>query len=278
MTDEEAVLADVRKLIVAGHLQPTDAQIWHIVEALLNKFNPEILRQPTCVEVDELVEALGYRIRYERLSKTDKIMGATCFTDTVLVVLDNETLERKEIFVERHTVVLNSLLTEPRYKGRYAFTVAHEIAHIVFDNEDIRRLKALSRKKVIDRCAEEISCTAAAFMRKHGDEEQRADRAEQDYIERLCDKVASAILMPDKTVNMLVQGEIAAFCPTRGCNVLHVQGNEKDVRFVLGLVAKIAEVYGASREAAGYKLSNTRLVRGAREILEVNNVIKKQLA
>jgi Zn-dependent peptidase ImmA (M78 family) len=278
VTDEEELFADVSKLIIAGKMHPTDAQIWHIVESVLNRFDSEILRSPRCVEVDDLVEVLGYRIRYLRLSKNDKIMGATCFTEVVLNVFDNETLEAKEVLVSAHTIVLNSLLTESRYKGRYAFTVAHEIAHIIFDNEEIRKLKDLSRTGAIARHADEECCSTATFIRKHKEEERKDVQAEHDYIERLCDKVASVILMPDVTVKMLIDSEIHEQYPNNLCGVLHVKPDAQGVSFVLGLVAKIVEVYGASREAAGYKLSNTRLVRGAREILEVNHVIKKQLA
>jgi Zn-dependent peptidase ImmA (M78 family) len=276
--DERVVREDVKNLIIGGEMEPSDAQIVRVVESLLRWYKPELLKEPACVEVDELAEFLGFKLRYELLSLDAEIMGVTCFTDTVLEVYDNETRKKKVVLIGAKTVVLNTLLTKPRYRGRYAFTVAHEIAHIIFDNADIRELKEASKKRYVDGVID-CDCSAEpAFYREHTEDDEREAKAESRETERLCDRAASAILMPDATVKMVIRQSVGKHYPDNGCGVVHIRADEKGRRFVLGLVEKISQVFDVSREAAGYKLAGTRLVRGARDILETSGVIKKRAA
>ena len=71
-------IAEVERLIAdSGELHVNIFQTRRIVNELLREFDPEVLVTPKKVEVDELVDFFGFRLRYERLSKGIEILGVT---------------------------------------------------------------------------------------------------------------------------------------------------------------------------------------------------------
>jgi len=262
-------IAEVERLIADnGELHVSIHQTRRIVNELLSEFDPEVLAKPKKVEVDELVDFLGFRLRYERLSKGIEILGVTCFEPMNIPVYNPETGKVEACWITEKTVVINVLLLEERYKGRYAYTVAHEIGHIIFDNAIMRERKHDIRGRALEEFAEELCFTVDEFLERNAKKEAELAKAERQRIERLCDNFAACLLIPDGTVDMLIRAEIKKYKPSNSSACLYVNPVEEDKQFVHSLVSKIVETYGASREAAGYKLRDTRIIRGISEILD----------
>ncbi|GHV00018.1 hypothetical protein FACS1894211_06490 [Clostridia bacterium] len=264
-----SVFEELHKFIEGGELHVSIHTIRKAVRRLLNEFDTTILTQPKRVEVEELVEQLGFHLRYESLSRGIEILGVTCFGTMNIPVVSSDTGSKEPRLISANTVVINSLLLDEKYKGRYAYTVAHEIGHIVFDNLKMREAKQASRQEMLEQLADGDGLSVSAFLAKHKKEDDERLRQEEKRVERVCDNFAACLLLPDETVEMLIREEICKYRPANASNCLYIHGGEDDVKFVKGLIDKISELYGASRETTVYKVRDTRLIRGAGDILEV---------
>ena len=106
---------------------------------ILNKYCPECLNKPTEVPLEKLAEALGIDIEYQYLTKKgEKVLGKLICTDGLTPYYDMELGEYRLLNVSANTIIIEARLADnEENRGRYRFTLAHEIAHWLIHRENI---------------------------------------------------------------------------------------------------------------------------------------------
>lgn len=137
---------------------------------VLEEYCPECLRNITAIPIEQLIEAMGLDIDYQYLTKNgDKVLGKLICSDGVTPYYDMELQKYMFLQVSAKTILVEVRLSEHDNKGRYRFTLAHELAHWILHKELI-----LSDN------------TEAAFI----------DGVHNTRMEKQADYFASALLMP----------------------------------------------------------------------------------
>ena len=136
---------------------------------VLSQYCFKNLRDASAIPIEQLIEALGLEIDYQYLTKDgQKILGKLICVDGYTPYYDMELHQYMLLKVKADTILVEARLAEQENKGRYRFTLAHELAHWL-----IHRELYISQK------------SEAAF----------SDGA-NDTIEKQADYLAAALLMP----------------------------------------------------------------------------------
>ena len=137
---------------------------------VLQEYCHECLRNISAIPIERLIEAMGLNIEYQYLSKNgDKVLGKLICYDGITPYYDMELNQYMFLQVSANTILVEVRLADQENKGRYRFTLAHELAHWILHREMI-----LSDK------------TEAAFI----------DGIHNSKMESQADYFASALLMP----------------------------------------------------------------------------------
>ena len=142
---------------------------------VLQEYCPECLRNNmSAIPIERLIKAMGLDIEYQYLSKNgDKVLGKLICYDGLTPYYDMELHQYLFLQVSANTILVDARLEEQENKGRYRFTLAHELAHWILHREMI----------ISDR-------TEAAFI----------EGVHNSKMEGQADYFASALLMPMGTV------------------------------------------------------------------------------
>ncbi len=110
------------------------AQMDVIAERFLEDFNPEYLKEPCEIDIEQFaMEYLGLRQDFQYLSKQGIYLGMIVFFDTDFVeVYDEEKDEAKYVSEKAGTIIIDRSLLEAGQEGRLRFTMGHEVAHSIF--------------------------------------------------------------------------------------------------------------------------------------------------
>ena len=238
--------------IAAGRLQPTNAYIKAVAEKILADFCPEALLTPQAIDVDSLIEDyFGFEIVYETLTHNDSIMGMTIFEDTMVVLYDSTAKDTRPQTIPANSVLIDESITEGKSKVRYQFTVAHEAGHIVFDNPQVHADRARSQHMM--EAAEEFDPRAYAKVKP------RIEAEDKLRIEQICDRFASYIILPEKTVRMAAKEILVknGYPPS----IIHAHTKVQQDFCVDVLAAGIAKIFETSVEAVMYKLKEYKIVK-----------------
>lgn len=89
-----------------------------------------------CYSVDllELISILGYSVVYVNITKDGSILGQTSSCQIWTTILDdsmNETL----FLLDGKTILIDKRLLLPSLVGRRNFTIAHELAHLILNQQ-----------------------------------------------------------------------------------------------------------------------------------------------
>lgn len=178
-----------------------------------------------CVDIEALAKMLGYEIYNVTLGDDAELMGFTAFEPAVLN-LEHQNGYTVPISVSANTIVLNDSIKDTCV-GRYRFTAAHEVAHLILDMVYHLgyRLRYRSSPKMINNM---INYTPF------------------DYEEYIADRLASCILLPEKELRK-------AFYESFGKNrVEYISPLDCDGGYAK--FCRIAERFGVSREALAIRL------------------------
>lgn len=110
------------------------AQIDAIGEHFVQDFQPEVLTNPTPVDIEGFIEFyLGMTPDYQYLSHNGVYLGMTVFNDTNKVPgFDPATNRAEYISAKARTVIIDNRLLEENQHHRYRFTLGHEGGHDIF--------------------------------------------------------------------------------------------------------------------------------------------------
>ena len=130
-----------------------------------------------CYSIDllELTSILGYSVVYVNITKDGSILGQTSSCQIWTTILDdsmNETL----FLLDGKTILIDKRLLLPNLVGRRNFTIAHELAHLILNQQfsynteitnrifcDYRR-SAQPKKKITDWYEWQADALAAAIL------------------------------------------------------------------------------------------------------------------
>lgn len=110
------------------------AEIDAIGERFVQDFQPEVLTNPSPVDIEGFIEFyLGMTPDYQYLSHNGVYLGMTVFNDTDKVpVFDPATNRAEYISAKARTVIIDNRLLDEGQRHRYRFTLGHEGGHDIF--------------------------------------------------------------------------------------------------------------------------------------------------
>lgn len=118
-------------------------EIWDYAEALVADYKPELLREPTPINVPHFLESyLGATLDYKDIyfeKGESPIAGATVFNDDRIKVFNREGQCIDVIEVTAGTIIIDNATVQSGNKGYEAFTGLHEGGHFTMHPEVYRR-------------------------------------------------------------------------------------------------------------------------------------------
>lgn len=183
------------------------------------------------VDVEALAELLGFHVHHVELGPDAELMGVTAFEPTLMDLKDQNGFI-VPVAAEKDTIILNNSIKE-NCIGRYNFTVAHEVAHLILDMVYHLgyRVKYRNKPKLI-----KSEITYSTY----------------DYEEYIADRLASYILLPYKALRMMFKD---SYGKSRIDIISPFDNREHYQSF-----CKMAEYFGVSREALGIRLQQTGML------------------
>ena len=114
------------------------AEIDAIGERFVQDFQPEVLTNPSPVDIEGFIEFyLGMTPDYQYLSHNGVYLGVTVFNDTNKVpVFDPATNRAEYISAKARTVIIDNRLLDESQRHRYRFTLGHEGGHDIFHEQN----------------------------------------------------------------------------------------------------------------------------------------------
>ena len=212
-----------------------------IGERYVRDFQPEVLTDPCPVDIDGFVEYyLGMTQDFQYLSHNGVYLGMTVFNDTDKIpVWCPETNTAEYISATAGTVIIDNRLLEEKQHHRYRFTMGHEGGHGVFHTSvfayDPNQISLFSSTQ-----QPAIQCRVDSAKRK--DPSLWTDR---DRMEWQANRFASAVLMPESAVRLVVSRRN------------DVTGLYREFT----LVSDLVQTFDVSMEAAAYRLKDMGIIR-----------------
>ncbi len=193
------------------------------------------------VQPIHLAKILGFKIIFIDFGEESEVLGFTSFSPMELVINVADGLE-KYIEIDGKTIVINSALKNV-CKGRFNFTVAHEIAHHILNSRDPEHYGIKYRSK-----PQYINC----FDRYYNEDEVNANM------------LASAMLMPKALVCNVFERTFGLGCLERLHSVLD--------RYEFLKFKAMSELFGVSKEALAIRLQKLGLLKEYANV-SVGNII-----
>ena len=156
------------------------AEIDAIGERFVQDFQPEVLTNPSPVDIEGFIEFyLGMTPDYQYLSHNGVYLGMTVFNDTNKVpVFDPATNRAEYISAKARTVIIDNRLLDESQRHRYRFTLGHEGGHDMIQ------------------CRVDNGMTNKSDTRKWDD---------HDWMEWQANHLSAAVLMPKCSVDLLAR-------------------------------------------------------------------------
>ena len=184
-------------------------------------------RQRLCYRVDpmELARMLGFAVRFRPLSPDGSILGMTSSGEVGVCLPDGQGGERMEFLDGKTILIEEALARDPRLRGRFHFTLAHEIGH-----------------QLVYRTDPEV----------YGTHCRSSAGPIADWEEWQADTVAAALLMPRDAL------EEAMFCFGLGEKMTVLSRKYSENRFES--FCRMAEYLQVSRSALSYRMEQLGLL------------------
>ena len=183
------------------------------------------------VDVEALAGLLGFYIQNVSLGEDAEIMGFTSFDPTVLD-LGDQCGYLVTVAVDANTIVLNESIKDSCF-GRYRFTLAHEVAHLILDM--VYHLNYKVRYRSNPRVIKNMNNNTF------------------DYEEYIANRLASYLLIPDHALRI----EFREYFDRSRVHIISPFDNTGDY----SKFCKLADYFGVSHEALSIRLQQTGMLR-----------------
>lgn len=167
------------------------------VEILTNYKNGELLTAPQAMDVDHFAEFYcNATIDFANLSQDEKTLGCTCFNDGRLIVWDDTRTKEIILNVLKGYIFIDKALLDSEIEGRVRFTIIHECSHLILHP----RFYYIKPGTVMPK----INCAVY-----HIEEwTKRPPMSDDDIREWQANRLGAALIMPAKTVKMLMADKL----------------------------------------------------------------------
>ena len=178
------------------------AEIDAIGERFVKDFQPEVLTNPSPVDIEGFIEFyLGMTPDYQYLSHNGVYLGMTVFNDTNKVpVFDPATNRAEYISAKARTVIIDNRLLDESQRHRYRFTLGHEGGHDIFHSGYFTYNPDQVSIFDDELIAPMIQCRVDNGMTNKSDTHKWDDH---DWMEWQANYFSSAILMPKCAVQLV---------------------------------------------------------------------------
>lgn len=219
-------------------------------EMFIRDFDPEALRNPKEVNIEEFAEFyLGLTPEYNNLTHCGLILGRMVFNDSNKVpVYDAEAKRAEYIFARRGTVMIdNTLLTD---EHRFRSTMGHESGHWIYQQSyfyrDPNQLALFDNLEQTSTACRKTDIEGGEGAQSNGRKPLCSDH---DWLEHQAKYFSAAILMPRSTMRQ-VCGNIE----------LRKRLREEFPGYELGTLATaVAEIFNVSSESAKIRIKQLGL-------------------
>lgn len=213
-------------------LRITNKDLWNLANRVLKFYRTRmnITSETYYVDVEVLAGLLGYRIQNVNLGEDADIMGFTAFDPAVLDLSDQNGY-LVTLAVDANTIVLNESNKDSCF-GRYRFTSAHEVAHLILD-----MVYHLNYK-----------------VRYRGDPRviKNMNNSVFDYEEYIANRLASYLLIPDNALRI----KFKEYFDRSRVDIISPFDNTGNY----SKFCKLADYFGVSHEALGIRLQQTGML------------------
>ena len=221
------------------------AEIDAIGERFVQDFQPEVLTNPSPVDIEGFIEFyLGMTPDYQYLSHNGVYLGMTVFNDTNKVpVFDPATNRAEYISAKARTVIIDNRLLDESQRHRYRFTLGHEGGHDIFHsgyfsyNPDQVSIFDDELIAPMIQCRVDNGMTNKSDIRKWDD---------HDWMEWQANHLSAAVLMPKTPIIQMAKyhGDKLKYPPSMGM-----------------FIAQVSAVFDVSVTAATNRLKDLGIIR-----------------
>lgn len=167
------------------------------IDILMKYKDGELLATPQAMDVDHFAEFYcNATIDFANLSQDGKTLGCTCFNDGCLIVWDDNRTNEIMLDVSKGYIFIDKALLDSEIEGRVRFTIIHECSHLLLHP----RFYYIKPGTVMPH----IDCTVY-----HIEEwTKRPPMSDDDIREWQANRLGAALMMPAKTVKMLLADQL----------------------------------------------------------------------
>ena len=217
-------------------------QIENYAEAMLEDYDPRLVRQPQALDIDLFTEKyLEANLEIRPITPDRSILGVTVFQGGYIPVYDRSKGALVPLDVCERTIIVEQGLLNPREPGRFNFTVAHEAGHLAC-HADVHIESGMVHR--MNGGSTYIMCRESA----NGYDRHKPE----EWLEWQADYMAGALLMPRRAFCAAVDNALALqgrFSGPLGWNIL-----KRDVRIRNMVISYVADVFKTSHKATGVRL------------------------
>lgn len=230
----------------------SDAEIERHAIQYLQDYNPDLLKAPQPVDVDNFAECyLHLRLHYTDLSNTGFIWGRMVFNNTMIIVYDRENNRADEEPVEAETIVIDNSLLSEDCEVMYRSTVMHECGHSIYHAEyfciDYSELPLMAMDDVAH--LPYTSCKGTDVVGNESIGSRKKLKTDHDWLEHQAKYFSAAILMPKPTMKQLCKDpRLQTYCFEKH------SGFENDA-----LIAVVAQKFNVSLTSACIRIKQLKL-------------------
>lgn len=220
-------------------------------ESLLNQYYSDCLYTAQPTPIEELIEKVGLRIAYKKISPNSEVLGAFVFNEGYLEVYDNG-FNENYLFDEK-TIIIDTSMVENDDK-RLAFTYGHELGHFVtqyslfhVDKKQLTLFDLPTDEQVA------ITCHRNSVSSKN----KKELSTKEDWQEWQANYFSSCILIPKLSLNNILAPYLKDYDVMKQEAVLDSlsEGELKD------LIDKLSTIYSVSKEMMRNRLNDLGYLR-----------------
>jgi len=239
-----------------------DSDIQGYAQAIINEYNPELLKRPSAINPVHFVEKyFNATVDYQDIyckEKGQTILGATAFNEEKLPVYDREKHCVKNIDLHPNTIVLNSDLTQLGNEPIANFTVLHEAGHLFLHREVYEQNRMVCCRK----------STVGIDVKPVG------DWTEEDFREHQANIFAAEILMPSR-VFIAYARKLIQFYGNKDGIMIEKESylDDEDPGMVSGIIQHLSIVYGVTTAAVTVQLHRYHLLMKPEDYCEFKKAV-----
>lgn len=185
----------------------SNANIDTDAELFLQDYNPDLLRTPQPLDVEDFAENyLKLDIHFANLSHNGCIWGRMVFNNRRIPVYVPELRRAEYCPIDADTIVIDNSLIDGPMEYAFRSTMMHECGHDVYHpqiyREDDNQLSFFITEPPEEKIAATI-CRSKDIEGNWGGNKQRALKSDHDWIEHHAKYFSAAMLMPKSMVKLI---------------------------------------------------------------------------